>query len=130
VVSLSDLATDLAGNTPRFSWITPDRCHDTHDCRVAVGDQWLQETVGAITASSARKNNGILVITWDEDDGSASNRVPLIALGASVQAGGSDRQYDHYSLLATVEDMLGVSRLGAAASAITLSDLVTLPKLA
>jgi phospholipase C len=132
VVSLDQLSFDLATPAPgpRFSWITPNLCHDGHDCSARVADTFLSQLVGHIIDSPAFRDNGVLFITWDEDDGSASNRVPLIALGASVQAGGSDRQYDHYSLLATVEDMLGVSRLGAAASAITLSDLVTLPKLA
>src|ERR1700740_2694994 len=30
VVPLTDLSGDLSGATPRFVWITPDRCHDTH----------------------------------------------------------------------------------------------------
>ena len=34
VVPLTELRGDLAGDTPRFVWITPDRCNDTHDCAV------------------------------------------------------------------------------------------------
>src|SRR5712691_172828 len=63
VVPFTSFAGDLAGNTPRFSWITPDRCHDTHDCPVAVGDEWLMQTVGEIMSSAAWKNNGVLFIT-------------------------------------------------------------------
>jgi hypothetical protein len=36
----------------------------------------------------------------------------------------SNSQYDHYSLLATIEDILGVGRLGAAAKAHSMLDLV------
>src|SRR5216684_4012874 len=117
VVPLTQLASDLAGNTPRFSWITPDRCHDTHDCTVAVGDDWLKQTVGEITASAAWKNSGILFITWDEDDGSASNRVLTLVVSSEMPHTQDNRPLDHYSLLAAIEDMFSVGRLGAAAQA-------------
>jgi len=124
VVPLTELAADLAGNTPRFSWITPDRCHDTHDCPIAVGDQWLQETVSTITASAAWKKNGVVFITWDEDDGSASNRVLTLAVAPGAMHRESTKAYDHYSLLATIEDMLGIGRLGRAAQAQPMTDLL------
>src|SRR5438034_4356807 len=68
VVPIDKLAGDLAGDTPRFVWITPDRCHDTHDCEVAVGGAWLRPQAGEITASTAWKSDGVLFVTWDEDD--------------------------------------------------------------
>jgi hypothetical protein len=117
VVPLTNLASDLRGNTPRFSWITPDRCHDTHDCSVAVGDEWLKQTVGQIMSSTAWKSGGILFITWDEDDGSASNRVLTFEVVNGHAHREGRRAYDHYSLLATIEDLLGVGRLGQAAQA-------------
>ena len=122
VVPFTAFAGDLAGNTPRFSWITPDICHDTHDCPVAAGDQWLQQVVGEITSSPAWKNNGVLFITWDEDDGSADNHVLTLVIASGHRV--SNSQYDHYSLLATIEDILGVGRLGAAAKAHSMLDLV------
>ena len=132
VVSLDQLGADLAApaQAPRFAWISPNLCHDGHDCSAGVADAFLSELVGQITASPTFRDNGVLFITWDEDDGGGPNRVPLIAVGAGVQARTSDRQYDHYSLLATVEDLLGVPRLGAAATAAPLGDLVTLPPVA
>jgi hypothetical protein len=50
-------------------------CHDEHSCSVSVGDDWLRQTVGMIMQSQALSNNGVLFITWDEDDGSAANRL-------------------------------------------------------
>ena len=118
VVPLTDMAADLnAATPPRFIWITPDRCHDTHDCSVAVGDEWLKQTVGEIMSSAAWKNNGVLFITWDEDDGSASNRVLTLVVSTEIPHAEDNRQLDHYSLLATIEDMLALRRLGAAAHA-------------
>jgi len=124
VVPLTNLAADLAANTPRFVWITPDRCHDTHDCPVAVGDQWLQQTVGEITSSAAWRTRGVLFITWDEDDGSAANKVLTLVVTPWGAHRESNRAYDHYSLLATIEDLLQVGRLGKAAQANPMSDLV------
>jgi hypothetical protein len=124
LTGLTGLADDLSGSAaPRFVWITPDRCHDTHDCSVAVGDDWLRQHVGQITSSAAWKSGGVLFITWDEDDGSAENHVLTLVVAAGVSHQVSSRAYTHYSLLATVEDLLGVSRLGLAAGASPMSDL-------
>jgi hypothetical protein len=38
VVPLSELDADLAGDTPNFVWITPNLCHDEHDCSVSTGE--------------------------------------------------------------------------------------------
>lgn len=124
VVPLTQLAGDLSASTPRFVWITPDRCHDTHDCTVAAGDDWLRQEVALITASAAWKSGGVLFITWDEDDGSADNRVLSLVVAQGVSHRSSAKRYTHYSLLATVEDLLGVGRLGQAASATPMSDLL------
>jgi phosphatidylinositol-3-phosphatase len=124
VVPLTDLSADLSGSTPQFVWITPDLCHDTHNCSVSVGDGWLQQEVGQITASSAWKSGGVLFITWDEDDGSTDNHVLTLVVARDVSHRSSSRRYTHFSLLATMEDLLGVGRLGQAAGAAPMSDLL------
>lgn len=124
VVPFSRFQSDLAGDTPMFSWITPDRCHDTHDCGVAVGDAWLRQQVEAIMASAAWKSGGVLFVTWDEDDENGDNRVLTLVVAQGVNHRTSARAYTHYSLLATVEDLLGVKRLGQAAQASAMKDLL------
>ena len=124
VVPLSALAGDLAGDTPRFVWIGPDRCHDTHDCPVATGDDWLREEVAAITASSGWRSNGVLFITWDEDDSSGDNHVLTLVVTPDAHHRVSARPYTHYSLLATIEDLLGVARLGNARRTAAMTDLL------
>src|SRR5579864_7634533 len=124
VVPLTALPGDLATSTPRFSWITPDRCHDTHDCPVSAGDDWLRQEVTAILQSAAWKSNSVLFITWDEDDGSADNRVLTLVIQPGQKHFVSNRLYTHYSLLATIEDLMGVGRLANAAHASAMTDLV------
>ena len=123
VVPFTDLAADLKGNTPMFGWITPDVCHDQHDCSVSVGDAWLRQTVGMITESKAWTSNGLLFIVWDEDDGSTENRVLSMVISPGKSHKVSKQGYTHYSLLATIEDTLGVGRLGQAAGAKAMTDL-------
>jgi hypothetical protein len=114
VVPLTHLGTDLATTSPpRFIWITPDLCNDMHDCSSAVGDAWLRRTVPAILASPAM-SNGVLFVTWDENDGGGSNQVLTLVLGARRPLAPST-PYSHPALLATVEDLLGLSRLPATA---------------
>jgi hypothetical protein len=120
VVPLSQLDADLSGNTPNFVWITPNLCHDEHNCSVNSGDQWLSEIVPKIMDSGAWKDDGVLFVTWDE---SRSYRVPLIMVAPNLKEHQTDAYHDHYSLLATIQDQLGVERLGEAVDAQPLEDL-------
>lgn len=124
VVSFAPLDADLAGATPRFAWITPDLCHDGHDCSARTADDFLAGLVPRIMASPSWARGGVLFITWDEDDGSNGNHVATVVVSPQLLAHRSARPYDHYSLLATVEDLVGVPRLGAAARAQAIDDLV------
>jgi phospholipase C len=123
VVPLSALDADLAGPTPRFVWITPNLCNDGHDCSSQVADAFLRGLVPKILASEAWRSGGVLLLTWDESDGGSDNRVPLIVASKDLTVHSTSRRHDHYSLLATVEDRLGVPRLGAAQQADPLGEL-------
>ena len=131
VVPFTQFASDLSGNTPLFSWITPNLCNDGHDCSSSVADAWLSKTVTAILSSNAWQDGGMLVITWDEGEDSSNSVLTLIIRPNPVNHR-SAKPYDHYSLLATIEDTLGVGRLGKAAQATPMTDLIAVeaaPKL-
>ena len=43
VVPLRQLTSDLAADAlPTFAWISPNLCHDMHDCSIATGDRFLR----------------------------------------------------------------------------------------
>jgi phospholipase C len=131
VVPFTQFASDLSGNTPLFSWITPNLCNDGHNCSSSVADAWLSKTVTAILSSNAWQDGGMLVITWDEGEDSSNSVLTLIIRPNPVNHR-SAKPYDHYSLLATIEDTLGVGRLGKAAQATPMTDLIAVeaaPKL-
>jgi len=117
--------TDLANGTlPAFSFVTPNLCNDTHDCPVGTGDAWLRSWFEKILASpNYRAGDTVVFLTWDEDDGSGSNRVPMIVVSPSTPAGTVSRgSFDHYSLLKTTEQLLGIrTLLGHAADPRTAS---------
>lgn len=112
-----------ANNLPQFSFVTPNLCNDTHDCSVSTGDAWLQNFVPSIIASADyQAGRTVVFLTWDEDDGSLSNHVPLIALSPYTAPGtASASTFNHYSLLRTTEELLGApTQLGAAATAASM----------
>jgi phospholipase C len=129
VVPFSRFDQDMAGTPPNFVWITPDLCHDGHDCSTQAADSWLAQTVPKILATRAWKNSGLLVITWDEGEDSANHVLTLVIHPGTIIKS-SARAYDHYSLLASIEDRFGLPRLGRAARAGAMDDLlISIPRL-
>jgi hypothetical protein len=138
VVDFSTLAGDLksADTTPDLSYISPNLCSDGHDdpCYdgrqggLPVADEWLKQHVPEILSSAAFKKDGILVITFDEAEGKESascalpggaggGRVGALVLSPQIKGGTtSERPYNHYSLLASIEDIFGLPYLGYAAA--------------
>jgi phospholipase C len=114
VVPFTELAHDLktASTLPDYVFISPDLCHDTHNCPIETGDAWLARQVPKILASPAfTRQHSLLVITWDEGRGSR-NKVASIFAGSAAKASyRSDAAYNHYSLLHTIEDAWALAPL-------------------
>ena len=73
--------------------------------------------------SPAWQAGGTLLLTWDEGSG-AGNRVAALVITPEAKGRTSALPYDHYSLLATMEDLLGLPRLGKAVGARPMRDLL------
>ena len=110
----------MADRLPQLSVITPDLCDDTHDCAVSAGDQWLSAWVPLVTASPAyRRGRTVVFVVWDEPTPLAN-----IVVGPSVRPGTTvTAPVDHYSLLRTTEEMLGLPLLAGARGAADLRPL-------
>jgi hypothetical protein len=122
VVPMTQLALDERAHTlPTFVWITPNLCHDMHDCDLITGDQFLSTLVPPLLRALGRR--GLLIVTWDEgssDDGccrlAAGGHIVTIFSGPLARAGAKMRTpADHYSTLQAIEDLLGLPRLRGAA---------------
>jgi phosphatidylinositol-3-phosphatase len=106
-----NLRDDLSANTlPDFAFLTPNLCNDTHDCSISTGDDWLKGWFQVLLTSTAYKSGTTAIfLTYDEDDGSASNRIVTIVVSPYTPAGTtSATAFNHYSLLKTTEELLGL----------------------
>jgi hypothetical protein len=147
VVNLDELPQDLssASTTANYTFISPDLCDDGHDSPCANGqpgglaqaDQFLRSWVPRITASPAFKQDGLLIVTFDEaatsdtssccgeiagpgspepgDSGPGGGDIGAVLLSPCIAPGTvSQTPYNHYSMLGSVENLFGVSHLGYA----------------
>ena len=112
----------LSAPPSRFVWITPNMCNDMHDCSIAVGDRWASENLPKLIAWD-EANHGVLIVTFDENDGSPGNKIPTILIG-NVRAGRYGQNINHYNVLRTIEDVFGVKPLGNAASATPIRGVI------
>ena len=128
VVGLGALPTaEAAHRMPRFAWITPNLCHDMHDCSPAAGDRFLARLVPPLLRALGPR--GLLLLTWDEgssDEGccglASGGHIVLIAAGPAARPKAVIRSTtDHYSTLQAIEDLLGLPRLRGAACPCTPS---------
>jgi hypothetical protein len=133
VVPLDRLRQDMAspGGLPAFTWITPNLCHDGHDCSNATSDAWLAGLVPSLLEKL--RPGGILILTWDEGVGNqgccadaAGGHVLTIVAGPGAKPHTTMKQpVDHYSVLKTIEKLYGLKLLGSAACTCT-NDLTPL----
>ena len=157
VVNLNRLSDDLKSiaTTPNYSFITPNLCDDGHDAPcvdkstggLIQADRFLRKWVPKIMDSPAFKQDGVLIITFDEasgppgmdstaccgeiplpggpkpgGDGPGGGRTGAVILSPFVKPNTiSDVPYNHYSTLRWVEDQFGLPHLGYA----TANGLVT-----
>ena len=68
-------------------------------------------------------DDNIWTDTWDEGE-DANNHVLTLVIRPDGTAQRSSAYHDHYSLLATIEDRFGLPRLGQAAKASPLRELL------
>lgn len=151
-VDLGQLPADLASAsaTPDYAFITPDLCSDGHDETCAnpalpggfAGiDAFLREWVPRIEASAAYRDQGAILVTFDEsasgassccseptgpntpnnggpEFGSGGGRVGAVMISPCIKPGTvTQTPYNHYSFLRWAEDDFGLSHLAYAGTA-------------
>lgn len=117
----TDFPTDYS-KLPTVSIVVPNVQDDMHDGSVQQGDTWLKNNLAAY-AQWAENNNSLLIVTWDENDGSAGNQITTIFDGAMVKSGQYGEAINHYNVLRTIEDMYHLPYSGASAGATTITDI-------
>jgi hypothetical protein len=105
---------------PTVSYVIPDLCNDMHDCPVNTGDTWLRDHLKTY-ADWAMTHNSLLVVDFDEDDFTTTNRIPTVFYGQPVKTGAYAEHITHYSVLRTIEDLYDLPHLAAAETATTIT---------
>lgn len=97
---------------PDVALVIPDQQHDMHDGSPAQADAWLKAHLAAY-ADWAKTHDSLLIVTWDEDDGTTkTNHIATVIAGAHVQRGAYRQKADHYNLLRTLEALFDLPPLG------------------
>jgi hypothetical protein len=140
-VPYTQLASDLsAGTLPAFSFVTPNLIDDMHDGTIADGDSWLSSNLPTILNSSEYQSDTTAVfITWDEGSGGSTGEdcstntsdtschVATLVISPSTVAGSTSATlFNHYSLLGTAEQLLGLPALGQASAFPTMTSAFNL----
>ncbi len=136
-VPLTELgnALDKVASTPNYSFIAPNLCDAGVAGQCPTGtptgavsaDAFLKQWVPTILASPAYKQDGLLIVTFDEaspsEAGSATSpKVGTLLLSRYLTRDSTDSTpYDPYSLLRSTEDLFGLSHLANAGGAMVNS---------
>lgn len=112
------------GSLPTVSFVVPSLDDDMHDGSIAAGDSWLAAHLSGY-ANWAKANNGLLIVTWDEDDDRADNHIATIVYGAAVRPGSYDTPINHYSVLSTIQEIFAVPKTGRAAGVAPITGIWT-----
>ena len=109
-----------SGRLPSFALVVPNICDDGHNCPATTGDRWLADWLPHILDSSAyRSGNTAVFVVWDE-----STPMPNIVISPTTPPGlVSSVAIDHYALLRTTEELLGLPLLGQAQTSPSLRSL-------
>jgi hypothetical protein len=130
-VPFGKLKGDLShSRLPAFSFITPNLIDDMHNGTIADGDKWLSVNLPTILNSPEYRDGSTAVfITWDEGEGTGygigvhcavnttnpSCHIAAIVISPSTKAGTRSKTlFNHYSLLGTAEQLLGLRKLNMA----------------
>jgi hypothetical protein len=138
----SQLSADLAsGSVPNLSYIVADECHDMHGAPpwcvdsgksgdvddtflVAAGDKFVGDTVNLITQSSMwTTGNNAIVVTFDEGNVKNDKVVTVVATNHGPRGVRDNTSYNHYSLLASLQQTFGLGCLLNSCSATPMSPL-------
>jgi len=130
IVDSSQFETDVKNGTlPDFSFFTPNMDNDVHDTDIAYGEKWFKGYFGPLLKQPGFKDV-LLIVTFDENECNTvgpyvtakkiiackgdTNRVYTVFYGNQVKAGSeSATNYNHFSLLKTIEKGFGLGNLGA-----------------
>jgi len=141
IVPFSQFASNLAnGQLPNYSFIIPNQQNNAHDCpaaipnctnadKLAATDAWLKTNIDPLISSTAFRQGGLLVITFDEsvdtDTQNGGGHVATVVVSSkNIQNFNSPTLFQHQNVLRLMAEGVGLTSYpGASATANNMSEL-------
>ena len=139
------LSADLAaGNVSSLSYIVPDECHDMHGAPpwcvdsdntgtlqqswlISTGDAFVGNVVNEITSSPMwESGENAIVVTFDEGNAATSQIATIVITNHGPRGITDGTSYNHYSLLASIEQTFGLGCLVNSCTATPMAPLFAL----
>jgi hypothetical protein len=106
------------GTLPNAGMLLPDLCHDAHDCSLSTADAWFHARMRTIMAGPDwRAGRLAVVLTADEDDRTAGNRVLTVVAHPTLSHVVVRTPMTHYSLTRLYAEVTHAPKLGNAVRA-------------
>ena len=100
---------------PTVSFVVPNLQNDMHNgidpSRITTGDAWISNHLNNYI-QWAKSHNSLFILTFDEDNNTASNQISTILTGQMIIPGTYSIKINHYSILHTIEKMYGLPNIG------------------
>jgi hypothetical protein len=111
-----------AKHPPAYSFVAPNLCDDAHDCPIGTSDRWLARFVAPLL--KLPKTAIFVVFDEGKTDVGGGGHIAAIAAGTAIRPhSSSSSPANHYVLLRTIEDSLGLPHLGASGRAQPLTGI-------
>jgi PKD repeat protein len=112
---------------PNVAFVVPDQCSGGHDIcpplnnSVKQFDTWIQNNLDAYKQWCVN-HNSLLIVTYDENAYSGTNKIATVLYGAHVEQGDYSQSINHYNVLRTIEEACRLSSHAGAAANVTPID--------
>ncbi len=132
IVPFSQFASDVARRaTPNYSFIVPNLLDDAHDGTLAQADEWLKVNIAPLISSDFFREDGLLIIIFDEAERSdvkfGGGHIVWVVVSAKAKPSyRSNTVYQHQSTLRFTIAALGLTSFpGAAGNAPDMTEFLT-----
>ena len=119
-VPFTDFPADF-NSLPTVAIVVPNLDNDMHDGTIAAGDTWLKNHLDGYI-QWAKTHNSLFILTFDEDDFTAANRIVTLITGQMVKKGIYAQTINHINVIRTIEEMYGLNYAGASKDSSAIKD--------
>ncbi len=112
IVPANQLTEDLKAKAlPNYMFYSPNMDNDGHDTGLAYSSKWLKDFLEPLRKDKTFMKGTLIVVTFDEARNDSNNHIYTVLLGDMVKPGEYNENYNHYSILRTIEDNFGLGTL-------------------